>query len=248
MDKNSNLDKLPLTFECIAQVLFQDTPPYWLVFHFQKWAQTLRLERLLGHRRPTRSMVKKNLKTIEVAAKALNAALGCLATSEFLEAGEFGRMKDVHQLRERLHELARRAQVAENSPALSSERGVTKPGRGKAVLPGAIRPHTLCAWMIAEVWKVLHGRYPADRNKTAALAADMFWRISMFRAVSEAPTDDQPGWGNDRLNRWRRHFEEASALREAGSQGLREYIRQLTELASAESVAPTAVVNRANRI
>ena len=197
MDKH--FDELPLTFESIALVLFGGTPPYWLVFHFQRWSLTLATERSLGHCRPTRSKVKKNLKTIEVAAKALNAALGCIATTEFLEAGEYGRIKDFHLVRERLYDLARRAQAAENSPALSSEQGVTKPGRGKAILPGAIRPHTLCAWMIAEAWKVLHGRHPAARNKEAALAADMFWRISTIRSVSDGPTDDRPVWGKDRL-------------------------------------------------
>jgi hypothetical protein len=244
MDKD--FDGLPLTYESVAFVLFGDIPPDWLAFYFQRWSYTLAGERRLGNRRPTRSGVKNNLKTIQNAANALNAALGCLATFQFLETGEFGRIAYFFQLREQLHDLMRRARAAEKSAALSSEGGVTKPGRGKAILPGAIPPHTLCASMIAEAWKVLHGRYPAPRNRKAALAADMFWRISTIRAVSDGPTDEKPVWGNDRLNRWRPHFKKASALREAGNQGLRGYVHRMTETALAEGFGPPGFTSSQN--
>jgi hypothetical protein len=172
--------------------------------------------------------MKETLDEIQSAAACLQRALASFPVTEFLEAGGPGDTQYFWELRIKLDDLARRAKSAGNSPALVSECGAVKAGSGRAQLAGARNPFVLCAGMIAETWKFLHGDFPAAKNLNAAEAAEMFWQLSRMSGARE----DRVGWGNDRRSRWRRHFIAAAKLRITNPIGLDNFIGMMTEAAT----------------
>jgi hypothetical protein len=99
---------------------------------------------------------------------------------------------------------------------LVTKDGKTKAGRNKAEPPGYFPPKTLCAALILEAWRFIHGFAPAPKNQTAAAAAELYWNVSIGRvsiepakAALERIVDQEPkSWG-DRLNGWRHHLKQA---------------------------------------
>jgi hypothetical protein len=82
--------------------------------------------------------------------------------------------------------------------------------------------------LIAETWLYFRGDYPPPRNKQAAEAADIYWRLA---------GGERQSWGTDPLIAWRRHFLEANEGQSAEMTALRkEYQRHLRESAHMEAV------------
>jgi hypothetical protein len=113
---------------------------------------------------------------------------------------------------------------------LAAADGKTKAGRNKALPPGYFPPKTFCAAIILEAWSFIHGAEPAPKNGKAAAAADLFWRVlinDLHMEPTKEPFDrivdkETKSWG-DRLNGWRRHFEQA---REPAVSNIRREIRR----------------------
>jgi hypothetical protein len=234
---------VPLDLESLAKAISGDQPLAWLVPHFLKWLPSVRLAYQLSQKRPTRAGVKKSLERIATAADILCRELPQMPTIEFLHPGERGPIPAYFPLWEQLNDLSQRAQAAQKLPGLSSPRGGARAGRGKAYVDMAISARTLCAGMIAETYKFLRGRDPAPRNRDAALAAELLWRLSLY-ALFKDSKEKPRGWGSDPLNAWRRYFNLASALRAKGSSFVAEYVRQMEEDASrqADTVSAAAAI------
>jgi hypothetical protein len=225
-------DSGPNSFEGVARILYGGAPPLWLIYHFEYWVRSLAFERSLAAKRPSRSQMKGTLDEIQSAATSLQRVLASVPVTDFLQAGELGRMEYFWEFRAHLNDLSRRAGAAGNSSALLSKRGAVRAGSGRAALADATKPLVLCAGMIAEVWKFLRDDFPPAKNMKVAEAAEMYWQLSEMWGSRDNHTDNRVGWGSNRLNRWRRHFQAAAALRITRPQALNDYIRQMTEAAA----------------
>ena len=78
----------------------------------------------------------------------------------------------------------------------------TKRGPGKA-RPEGMSPHTLCAIMILEAWRHIHGAEPSPKSERLANAAEAYWRTAGGEAHS---------CGDEPLAFWRHHFKKAAGL------------------------------------
>jgi hypothetical protein len=211
-------------FEQVAK-LIQPEPPTWLKEHLHRWLPmaAYAVETL----RPPRAEMRASLVTVEKAASLLIKALSSTATVEFLDLGADQPLAPGN-LQAALVDLRNRAAAASGASALVDSGGRTKAGRGRALPQPAISAQTYCALLIAETWLYFRGVYPPPRNRQAAEAADIYWRL--LGAESRA-------WGHDKLTAWRPHFEEAARDRLADMKDLRaEYQRHLRESARMEAL------------
>jgi hypothetical protein len=141
----------------------------------------------------------------------MSGALSNYGIADFLQTSPFGPITDLPRLEMSLEDITRRSAEALKSPALTTERGRTKPGRGRALSPDATSPLVYCAEMIAVAWKCVRGSYPVARNPDAAAAAEALWQLSKIPFGVDAAEDERVRWGTDFLNGWRPHFEVALA-------------------------------------
>lgn len=118
---------------------------------------------------------------------------------EFLDASPDGPIAE-QRIRE-LGDLSYRIGQTRNCSALATKSGATKPGPGKA-RPEAISPQTLCAIMVWEAWKHVHGVGPSPKNQRLAEAAEAYWRIAGGEAHN---------YGEEPLAFWRHHFKKAAS-------------------------------------
>lgn len=144
-------------------------------------------------RQPTRSTMKKRLAAISKAASTLQRALHDAPAREFLELTPPGPIPYTVPFENMLQDLVGRAERAIVSPALSMEDGKTKPGRGKAMPPGAFSAKLFCATLVAKAWTHFRGRPPGPRNQKVAAAANALWLASGGK-VTERGEDPLNGW------------------------------------------------------
>ena len=204
-------------FVAIAQLIAGADAPPWLSEHLRRWIGSLFVNRGVEQRQPTRAEMRKILAGIETAATTLSNALASPPVLEFLGTQPLGPIRKREDLSRDLADLASRAKRAADFKILVTAEGVTKAGRGKALLPGTILSRAYCALIVAETWKHFHDSYPS-RSLKAAAAAEALWR---------AAAGNMQHWGDEPLNCWRYHFQKA---REHAAEKLRaEYRRHLLE-------------------
>ena len=202
------------SFADVARLIAGGHPPPWLVETLKRWGPSVAIARGVDFRQPTRSEMKKRLKAVKDAAALIVNALNDGATREFLDAGAPGKIPYHGQIDRMLRDLVRRGE--EGAVLLAAADGKTKAGRNKAFPPEYFPPKTFCAAIIAEAWSFIHSVEPAPKNREAAAAADLFWRVLMDDLRIEPtkePLDrivakEAKSWGN-RLNGWRHHFKQA---------------------------------------
>lgn len=210
-------------FEPIAQLIAPD-PPMWLKEHLRRWRSSILSTYAVETRQPSRKYMRKMLTDVEEAASLLIRVLGASALVKFLDVGADQPLPAPGNLRAMLVDLRDRAKTASGSPALVNSEGRTRAGKGRASPKATISAQTYCALLIAETWKHFRGDYPSPRNKQAAEAVDIYWRLS---------GGERQSWGNDKLIAWRRHFHEAGKFRSDEASTLRaEYRRHLPECAA----------------
>ena len=190
-------------FERISK-LITPNPPVWLTEELMRWSPSILLDRGVYMKQPTRVQMVRRLRAIQEAAHFLRRELGESSTVEFLNAGGDQPMDVPAKFSLVIGEIQVRAERAAKLPSLVDENGKPRAGRGPAMLGGAISAQAFCALFIAEAWRTVRGEYPADRNKDAAQAADLYWRQSGGK--------EQQGWGDDPLTAWRHHFKVARAV------------------------------------
>jgi hypothetical protein len=202
-------------FAEVARIITgDDNPPLWLVKHFERWASSLAMARDIAVNQPTKAKTRESLQAVKDAAYTLIDALNDGAIRDFLDEAPdeipyHGSMD--HMLRD----LARRA--GESAASLANADGKTKPGRNRAMPPRACHPKSYCAAVIAEAWSFFHGDEPPPKNQDAAAAAQIFWNGSAGimnvepakSAFQGVVAQETKSWGSERLNGWRRHFEQA---------------------------------------
>lgn len=202
-------------YEEISKLIAGEDGPPWLPKFLSRWAPSLTIDRNVQVRQPGRADMRKILRTIGEAAALITRGLGESSVREFLEDGPLGPMPYVGVLDHALRDLEARASQAQGSPHLVNSKGITKAGRGRAAPSGAFPPQIYCALFIAEVWRHFHSEYPTIRDKSAAQAADSFWRATGKRRKE---------WGNSPLPAWRHHFQRARALK--STENVRAEIRR----------------------
>jgi hypothetical protein len=170
----------------------------WLAKPLWRWNQCLYQDRYLEEIRPARAQMRSNLFEIENASLRLAQALASL-DREFLDALPSGPIAEPDRLRLELEDLCYRAGQARNCTDLSTESGATRPGPGKA-RPEGMSPRTLCAIIVFEAYKHVHGAYPRPKNSRAAEAAEAYWRAAGGEARS---------CGHEPRAFWRYHFDKA---------------------------------------
>ena len=209
-----------------------DKPPAWLVETFERWAPRLAMARGIALKQPPKAKTRNSLQVVKDAAHTLIGALNDGVIRGFVDEAPdeipyHGPMD--HMLRD----LARRAE--ESAASLANADGKTKPGRNRAMPRRACHPKGYCAAMIAEAWSFFHGSEPSPKNQDAAEAAQFFWNgsagimnvepaKSAFQGVVARETKS---WGSERLNGWRRHFEQAEDPALSGDRA--EFRRHLTQ-------------------
>jgi hypothetical protein len=216
------------SFADVARLITGDEPPPWLVDTLTRWGPSVVMARGVAILQPTRSEMTKRLGGVKDAAALIVNALNDGATRDFLDAGAPEKIPYHGQIDRMLRDLVRRGE--EGVALLAAADGKTKAGRNKALPPGYFPPKTFCAAIIAEAWSFIHGAEPAPKNKEAAAAADLYWRVlidDLRIEPTKEPLDriiakEAKSWGN-RLNGWRRHFEQA---REPAVSNIREDIRR----------------------
>jgi hypothetical protein len=191
------------TFLDVARLIAGPNAPQWLAEHFERWASSLMLDCVVEGKQPTRVAMKKRLADVTDAVSTLRLALRHTPTREFLEIAPFGPIEYAVAFEHMLQDLARRAERAMTSSALSTEAGKTRPGRGKAMPPGASTSKLYCAALVAETWAYFNGCDPPPKNKTVAEAADAFWKAARVAHLSHKLRNEPKGWGDEPVNGWR---------------------------------------------
>ena len=164
-----------------------------------------------------REEMRSTLLEVENAALLLTEALAPSWTREFLDASSRGPIVDPERFVRALEDLSDRASEARDGPDLATASGVTKPGPGKA-RPHAMSPQTLCAIMIWDAWKHVHGTEPSLKNRHIAEAAEAYWRSA---------GGEGHHYGEEPLAFWRHHFKKAATFRAEDFRA--EWRRHLTE-------------------
>jgi hypothetical protein len=187
-------------FAEIATKMAPVDAPIWLPRLLRDWAPSIMLSCGVHAKQPTKAAMREHLRRMSEVAALLQKALQDTAIKEFLELEGNIRIENIGSLDHTLRTLAERAAVASASPRIATTSARAKRGAGKALPANALSPKCFCALIISEVWKYLHGGYPAPGNRKAASAADAYWRAwgGMTRS-----------WGSDRLTSWSYHFKTA---------------------------------------
>jgi hypothetical protein len=144
------------------------------------------------------------LREVERAALLLTEALEPSWTREFLDSSSRGPIADAELRIRALEDLASRALEIRDGSDLATASGVTKPGPGKA-RPCATSPQTLCAIMIWEAWKCVHGTEPPLKDRHLAKAAEAYWRSAGGKGHHA---------GEEPLASWTHHFKKAATSKE----------------------------------
>jgi hypothetical protein len=110
----------------------------WLAKHFERWAPCLGLDRGVHERQPTRAEMKERMNAINHAATVLAKSLNATDTSEFLEGAGSVKIENSGGIENALRLIAEHAVIA--AAFLSTEKGETRAGRGKALPPCSARP------------------------------------------------------------------------------------------------------------
>jgi hypothetical protein len=151
MNKTAARELDRAAYKELADIL--DQSEGWLAGHFERWANGLAMHRWIVKSQPTRRVMRERITEIKDAALQLKQRLRDNRTVTFLaDAGQL-QFLDLNALLITLTTIATRADVAISS--LVDDKGKTKSGRGKALVPGAITPELYCALIIAETWKFL---------------------------------------------------------------------------------------------
>ena len=187
----------------VARLICRRDPPSWLAEQLWRWNQWLYRDRLVEEQRLSRAQMRKTLADVEEALFLVTEALAPSWVREFLDVSPHGPIVDPEPLIAKLEDLRYRAFQAQNSPDLATKAGATKPGPGKA-RPEGMSPRKLCAIMIWEAWKHVHGAAPKPRSPRAAQAAEAYWQ-----AAGGEPRSS----GKEPLAFWRHHFKRAAASR-----------------------------------
>jgi hypothetical protein len=148
-----------------------------------------------------REEMRSTLLEVENAALLLTEALAPSWTREFLDASSRGPIVDPERFVRALEDLSDRASEARDGPDLATASGLTKPGPGKA-RPHAMSPQTLCAIMIWDAWKHVHGAEPGLKSHPLAEATEAYWRSAGGQGHH---------YGEEPLASWRHHFKKAAA-------------------------------------
>jgi hypothetical protein len=186
----------------VGRYICGSDPPTWLAKQLWRWNGRLRQDRHVEEIRPTRAQMRSDLQKIENAALLLADALGPSWPREFLDAAGSHPIDNPERVKLILEDLAYRADEARDSLDLANMSGATKPGPGKA-RPEGMSPHILCAVMIWDAWKHIHGAEPRAKSRRLAKAAEAYWRIAGGEAHS---------CGDEPLAFWRHHFKKAAGL------------------------------------
>ena len=203
-------------FTIVARLICGEDAP-WLEKELWRWNGELSRDRYVEEIRLTRAQMRSKLQDLESASSLLAHALESL-DREFLDALPSGPIADPERLRRELEDLCYRAGQARDCSDLATKSGVTKAGPGKA-RPEAMSPRTLCAIIISEAFKHVHGVYPSPKNRRAAQAAETYWRAAGGEARSSG--EEEP------LAFWRYHFEKALSSTAKGFRA--EFKRYLVE-------------------
>ncbi len=198
----------------LGQVLLKSSAPIWL------HARVLDLQ-------PSRARVRMYLKWLESTVAPLARALGEPPVRNFLDAAGEGKITYHGALDGYLRDLRARAARALASPELATPSGKTKAGKGPALPPGAVHPASLCALIIVEAWKYVHGAYPGPRSVKAAEAAEAYWK---------ACGNMRNSWGANPLTAWRRRFE--VAMWPAFDEQRAEVVRSISRTALGQARIP----------
>ena len=190
------------TFADVARFIAGPDAPTWLVEHFARWSPSLMLDCSVEKEQPTKAETKKRLAKIRKAALLLRKELNDTPIREFLEIAASGPIEYHVAFEHMLQDLVGRAERAMTSPALSTEDGKTRPGRGKAMPAPTFSPKLFCAALAAEAWTYFRRRSPGPQNPKVAAAANALWRISGCEAT---------GRGEEPLNGWRYYFNQVQA-------------------------------------
>ena len=210
-------------FEEVGRLITSE-PPAWLASHLIRWSSSVLFGRAMEDHQPTRVEMRKILAEVGDAAGIVQRALGANVVREMLDAGGDGPISSPGVLRQFLDDIERRANRASTSPTLINREGKTKAGRGRALPDGAVTAQTFCALLIAETWKWFNGDYPPPRNRRAAEAVDLYWRLSGGEVLSV---------GEDRFATWRKFFMKIPTLKvEDDIKEYRRHLRQSEYLAA----------------
>jgi hypothetical protein len=185
----------------VARLICRGDSPSWLAEQLWRWNQWLYRDRLVEENRPSRAQMRRTLLEFEESLVLVTEALASAWIREFLDVSPHGPIDDPERLTRALEDLQDRATQARTG--LATKAGATRPGPGKA-RPEGMSPRTLCAIMIWEAWKHLHGAAPGAKNRRAAKAAEAYW---------QAAGGEGHHFGKEPLAIWRHHFKGAAASR-----------------------------------
>ncbi len=188
-------------FITVARIVWGGDAPTWLAEQLWRWCREVCHVRDVDNLRPTRAKMKSTLLEVEEALSLVMEALESPWVREFLDGSSNGPIVDPDQLISGLVDLWDRAAEAQNFPALATKSGGTKPGPGKAKLE-AISPHVVCAILISEAWKHVHGVEPRPKNRRLREAAEAYWK---------AIGGGGHYYGEEPLALWRHHFKKAAS-------------------------------------
>jgi hypothetical protein len=229
-----------LTERDVARAVAGGEPPEWLVVHFRHWAPGIMTQRSIAAMAFTRTDARKWLTNIDRAAQILISAVAHAPSRELLERTDLGAIPEADELVPALRGVQSRALSALQSPGLTTADGTAPRGRGRVRPEGATHPKVMVAGMIALAWEDIRGRRPGPRNTGACEAADLLWRyttglLEKVRLDKRLGLNEEAARGNDRLTRWRRHFEAALAEAPILGSNHKEYMRHLREARAQET-------------
>jgi len=146
----------------VARLICRSDPPSWLAEELWRWNRWLHRDRFVEETRPSRAQMRRILLEVEEALFVVTEALESSWVREFLDVSSHGPIFDPERLTRALEDLQDRATQARTG--LATKAGVTRPGPGKA-RPEGMSPRTLCAVMIWDAWKHVHGAEPGPKNR-----------------------------------------------------------------------------------
>jgi hypothetical protein len=173
------------------------SPQPWIPIFLRNWAPELITGRKKWDATSTRAAVAGRLAVVESLAQQLADALDPEVMG-FLELPPYGAFESKLGTQVFVASLATRARDALNSPNLTTGDGEGLKGAGKAIPPAEPDPKAFCCAIIAELFKVLHGKYPMNR-KSANSAATAYWVASGGQLNS---------WSGNPDGSWVRYFKQ----------------------------------------